>query len=156
MAVKFGEVSIESVAALCARGDVFQSVASLMTLAQVMCLTSEKAFWSLSVILCHTACEVATEKTIDALRQKAGLERNGYSKIHRECVQREYERLTGGNVTEWEQFQDWAQTVKVRNAIVHDGMCVDQEPAKECFRLTTGLIARMQSATSCQSQCCKD
>lgn len=154
--VKYAEVKITVDSALSANGTVFAGVESLMNVAEALANVNNEAYCTLSVIVSHTACEVALEKALTKLlrlpdhKQTMELARcvfgkHGYGKIQRQKDRCLYFALTGDIIQEWPRWGEFKKSIDCRNAVVHDGKLVDSSTAKTSLDIARALIARIQS-----------
>ena len=159
MAIKYAEVKIEAVAGMTVDGDVYFSPASLLELAQGLARSAEQKHWGLAVVVAHTACEVATERALTrmliAARSEAEMEKvkkkfgtYGYSKIQVEEVQKLYRSLTRDDITEWSDWGQFDESIKNRNAIVHDGKDATQQKSRKCLELAVRFFHHLDQQTT--------
>jgi hypothetical protein len=109
--------------------------------------------FSLAVVITHTACEIATERTLSELFVAKGIQYlagwvsnglNGYNLSH-DRVRSLYTALTGDGVQRdrlfWQKFK---YLVKRRNRIVHRGVMVGKAEAEDSYKVASDLLTRLK------------
>lgn len=104
--------------------------------------------FSISVIVAHMACEVATERSLSDAFAATGFKKleevvldflNGYN-LANDRIRALYAALTGSDVQNeafWPKFKDSA---KRRNQIMHGGLIVSKPQADESYMAASGLV----------------
>ena len=82
--------------------------------------------------------ETPTTDEIEKRRRKFG--KYGYSKIQDPKVQEFLLLIAGIDIKQWNAWAEFSESVRERNAIVHDGKDTDQESARSTIQLTTRYV----------------
>jgi hypothetical protein len=108
--------------------------------------------FSLAVVIVHTACEIATERTLSELFAAKGIQYLkdwvsrglGYNLSH-DRVRSLYTALTGIEVQKekpfWPKFK---KSVKRRNGIVHRAVMVGKAEAEDSYKVASDLLVRLK------------
>jgi|SRR5919108_3882399 hypothetical protein len=112
--------------------------------------------FSLAVIVCHMACEVAIERPLSQVFTRKAVEDlkdpvlallNGYN-LGNSTIRKFYTALTGDKKIEkrpfWKKFE---KSVKRRNAIIHGRLPagqVQQVDTEESFKAASDLVAHLK------------
>jgi hypothetical protein len=108
--------------------------------------------FSIAVVVCHIACEIATEHTLVESFAKKGIQYlqepvlglfSGYS-LRNERLRQLYTALTGDQIqgeSFWTKFDDSA---KRRNCIVHGKLVVGKVEAEDSFKAAQDFVAHVK------------
>ena len=108
--------------------------------------------FSISVVVAHMACEIATERSLSESFAARGVQYledattdllNGYNLANRQ-IRKLYTALTGDDVQNeafWQKFKDSATR---RNKIMHAGLLVGKAEAEESFKAASDLVAHLK------------
>ena len=109
--------------------------------------------FSFAVVVSHTACEIATERSLYEAFAAKGLQdlqdwvqslNYGYN-LANDRIRRLYTALTGDEIQKeqpfWSKFKKSADR---RNRIVHKGVIVEKPDAEESYKAADELVARLK------------
>jgi hypothetical protein len=102
--------------------------------------------FALAVIVCHMACEVATEQSLSALEEAAGKFLSGYNLANKKN-RKLYMALTGDHIEQQPFWPKFKASADRRNAIVHGELRVGQVPqgdAEESFKAVSDLVGHLK------------
>lgn len=131
------------------QADVVTYPQNLLTVARNLI---DQGQFSISVIVAHMACEVATERSLSDLFAAKGIQHledaileflNGYN-LANDRIWAWYTALTGNHVQGegfWQRFKDSA---KRRNLIMHGGTIVGKPEAEASLEATSALVAYLK------------
>ena len=110
--------------------------------------------YSMAIIVCHAACEIATERAFD--RAFGGLSNDSLETILRKRIERKnidneevrklFDALTGGDLASepfWPRYMD---SVERRNAVAHRAKLFTQDEARETHKAATALVNHLEEA----------
>lgn len=104
--------------------------------------------FNLAIIVCHMACEVATErafskifeeKNINYLKEAIMDMLSGFN-LGNNKIRRLYTALTGDEIQKENFWQKFKKSTTRRNEIVHRGKIFEKSEAEESFEATSELI----------------
>ena len=108
--------------------------------------------FTISVVVSHMACEIATERTlsesfakkdIQYLEEPVGALLNGYNITNRR-IRILYTALTGDEIQNQPFWQKLVDSGKRRNNIIHKGIQVEKTEAEESYKATSDLITHLE------------
>jgi len=132
-------------------GEVAGYPQTLLNLAKRMIDTGEGPLCSMGVVLCHTACEIGTERALSSAlqnREIADLQEaiwppyRGYSLTNANLLKL-YTDLTGDDITKSPFWSGFKALAARRNGIVHGGKFVTRDEAHESHEAATQLLAHL-------------
>jgi hypothetical protein len=136
-------------ASMSAQIDVITYPEELLKLARK--LIDDEQF-SIAAVVCHMACELATERTLSVSFVKKGLEHlrepvlelfSGYSlanKRHRDL----YTALTGDEIQQQPFWQEFKELATLRNRILHRGRIIVKEDAEKSLKAAHAFVAHLK------------
>ncbi len=113
--------------------------------------------YSISVVVAHMACEFRVERALSTAFAYKGLEYleasvigflNGYNLGGNNKICKLYMALTNDPVNRQPFWQEFKDSTKRRNGIVHGGKVVDQIEADKSYQAASALIAHLDQQCS--------
>ena len=107
--------------------------------------------FTLSVVVSHMACEIATERSLSESFTKKGIQYlqepvldflNGYNLANKR-VRKLYTALTGDEIQKqafWKRYTDSAER---RNRIMHQGAAAARDEAEESLKAASDLVSHL-------------
>lgn len=148
-----GECNVTLSFSVSANAQLFRPAAAFLDIAHTLSASKDRMDWNLCIVAALVACEIATEKTIIEVAKAKGEEslvaqqRNEDKtfKMRWAKARTLYHQLTGDDIkqpaNEWDNY---TKAVDHRNDIVHEGQQKDQATAKECLRVATAFVKRLE------------
>ena len=109
--------------------------------------------FSFAVVVAHTACEIATERSLDEGFSAKGLQdlqdwvqslNYGYN-LANDRIRRLYTALTGDKIQKEQPFwSTFKKSADRRNRIVHRAVIVEKADAEESYKVANALVARLK------------
>jgi hypothetical protein len=118
-------------------------------------LIDDEGQFSFAIVVAHTACEIATERSLDNAFVAQGIQSNlqdwvkslnyGYN-LGSDRIRRLYTALTGDELQKQKQvfWQKFKASVDRRNSIVHKGVMVEKADAEESYEAARELLAHLK------------
>jgi hypothetical protein len=135
-----------------ARADVITYPQALLIMARKLI---DEGQFGLAVIICHLACEVATERALSQAFARRGIADvedaveaflNGYS-LRNDRNRQLYTALTGDDIAQQPFWPKFTASARRRNDIVHGELPVghvQQVDAEESFTAASDLVAHLK------------
>jgi hypothetical protein len=146
--------SVHVQGAIALSGSVAQ--AELITYPQTLLSTARNLMndgqFSISVVVAHMACEIATERTLSQAFAKNNIQYleesitdflNGYN-LASDRNRKLYTSLTGDEIQNQPFWQQFKESAKRRNEIVHQGKIAKKAEAEESFKAANDLITYLK------------
>ncbi len=133
---------------------VFRPASAFLDVAHTLANSDDRMDWNLCVVAALVACEVSTEKTlVEVARatQKESLVKSQRDsdrtfKMQNPKTRALYKRLTGDDIeSPPEEWDEYVRVKNLRNGIVHEGQQADQKSARDCLRVATRFVKRLES-----------
>ena len=108
--------------------------------------------FSIAAIVCHMACEIATERTLSASFAKKGIEYlqesvlklfSGYS-LSNERLRRFYTALTGDEIQKQPFWREFDKLATRRNDILHRGKIIGKDDANKSLEVAHTFVAHLK------------
>lgn len=107
-----------------------------------------RELYSMAVVICHVACEIATDRALEAAFGQLGnkalevavRKRIRSNRMGRREVHRLYNALTGRNIENESFWSKYKESIDRRDSIAHEGALVSREEAKETHAAATQLV----------------
>ena len=131
------------------QADVVTYPQNLLTVARSLI---DQGQFSISVIVAHMACEVATERSLSDAFAAKGIQNleeaileflNGYN-LANDRIRTLYTALTGDNIQSQPFWQAFKNSANRRNRIMHGGLVVGNVEAEASFEAASALIAYLK------------
>jgi hypothetical protein len=117
-------------------------------------LIDDEGQFSFAVVVAHTACEIATERSLDEAFVAKGIPYHlqdwvkrlnyGYN-LGSDRIRRLYTALTGDELQNEQAFwQNFKASVERRNSIVHKGVMVEKADAEASYEAASELLAHLK------------
>jgi hypothetical protein len=116
-------------------------------------LIDDEGQFSFAVVVAHTACEIATERSLDNAFLAQGIQSNlqdwvkslnyGYN-LGNNRIRRLYTAVTGHELQKQGFWQKFKASVDRRNSIVHKGVMVEKADAEESYEAARELLAHLK------------
>lgn len=139
---------------ICATGDITGSI-KIITYPQKLLATCkgfiEDGEYSISVVVAHMACEVATERALSAAFASKGLQYlenpvlnfvNGYSLANDRNLKL-YTALTGDHIEQRSFWQAFKESATRRNKIIHASSIIDQAEAQSSYQAASDFVSHL-------------
>jgi hypothetical protein len=135
-----------------AQAEVITYPQRLMNIARS--LIDDEGQFSFAVVVAHTACEIATERSLDEAFVAKGISDRiqdwvkslnyGYN-LGSDRIRRLYTALTGDELQKEQDFwQKFKASVERRHRIVHKGVMVEKADAEASYEAASELLARLK------------
>jgi hypothetical protein len=105
----------------------------------------------MAVIVCHMACEIATERALSQAFARRGIQDleepvekllNGYN-MGNDRIRKLYTALTKDEIEKEPFWAEFKASAERRNGIIHRGDIVDQPAAERSLRAATSFVAHL-------------
>lgn len=138
----------ESAAAF-AEGATYPQI--LLRIARILLDKNDDKLCGVAILVTHTACEVATERSLSGSFAKKGIRYleepmtgflNGYN-LADDKLRNLYTSMTGDKIEEKPFWKKFVKSAIRRNRIVHEGLICNREEAEESFEAVNDIIAHL-------------
>jgi len=111
---------------------------------------------SISVVVGHMACEIATERALSRAFEQKGvkyLEKPVYDLLRsynlaNDTTRKLFTALTGDRIHDQDFWESFKESSKLRNRIVHRGETIDKERAQESLTAATAVVEHLEKLSS--------
>jgi uncharacterized Zn finger protein (UPF0148 family) len=124
---------------------------SLLDTARAMIDSDIDGLPAMAVILCHAACEIATDRALEAgfkanqiehlhetIRKRFRSNRMGTKETHQL-----YTALTGDDIKNTPFWKQYTASIKRRDEIAHSGRMIGKDEAEETHKAATALVKHL-------------
>jgi hypothetical protein len=107
--------------------------------------------FGISVVVMHMACEIATDRTISEYLIKNGIQYmeesindliNGYN-LANPRIRNLYTALTGDDIQNKPFWQQFVESAKRRNNIIHKGLIIGESEAKDSYAAVSDILKHL-------------
>lgn len=106
---------------------------------------------SMAVILCHVACEIASERALSAAFAGRGISdlqdvvcrRFRSTRVANEEVHKLYTSLSGDDIAQAPFWAEYIESTKLRDGIAHEGKSASRNDAERAHKAATGLVSHL-------------
>lgn len=123
----------------------------LLRIAWILLDKKDDKLCGIAILVMHTACEVATERSLSESFAKKGIRYleepltgflNGYN-LADDKIRNLYTSLTGDKIEDRPFWKKFVKSARRRNQIVHEGLICSREDAEESFKAANDIIAHL-------------